>query len=126
MKNRMTLGFRADAAETAALTMVDPSSTRRIYSGLDGKPKSSRKSGHMSKQQMVKAVVERVRRKFRKKGNKYAKVAYAILMHRPWGMTGIPRRTFFHAKKKIEDFLEACKHEAKSMSRQSRREKKLH
>ena len=53
-------------------------------------------------------------------------VAYAILMHRPWGMTGIPRRTFFHAKKKVEDFLEACKHEAKSMSRQSRREKKLH
>ena len=126
MKRRMTLGFSADAAETAGLTMVDPSSTRRIYSGLDDKPQPSRKPGHRSKKQMVKAAVERVRRKFRRKGNKYARVAYAILMHRPWVKTGIPKRTFFHAKKKVEDFLEACKHEVESMAGQSRREKQLH
>ena len=36
MHDRITLGFAADAAETAALTMADTLATERIYAACDG------------------------------------------------------------------------------------------
>ena len=41
----------------------------------------------------------------RNQGNKYARVAYAWLKHRKWQAVCIPRRTFFHALKKVKDFF---------------------
>ena len=78
----------------------------------------------------VKDAVERVRRHFgrtdKARGNKYARVAYAYFQHRSWQQTGISRRTFFHAKKKVKIFLEACKQRAKSMSAKGKPSATLH
>ena len=43
-----------------------------------------------------------------------------------WEAAKVPRRTFFHALKKVKDFLQADKHWAKSMSGGSRKRKSLH
>ena len=61
------------------------------------------------RERLVKSAVERVRRHFgrrnRGRGNKYAKVAYAYFKRRGWRKTGLPRRTFFHALKKVRTEL---------------------
>ena len=104
--------------------------SRRTVTGryADAAEAASRLSAHVwnaasqvtDRAQLVKDAVERVRRHFgrtnRKRGNRYARVAYAFFQHRSWQQTGIPRRTFFHAKKKVKIFLEACKQRAESMS----------
>ena len=63
---------------------------------------------------MVHVVVERVRRRF---GNRYARVASAYFRRKRWEAAKVPRRTFFHALKKVKDFLQADKHWAKAMLR---------
>ena len=102
-RHRMVLGRYADAAEGAA----------RLPAAWGG---GAIRSGDYER--MVAAAVERVRRHFGRRdkeaGNKYAKVAYAYFKRRSWHKTGLPRRTFFHALKKVKDFLYACKQRTKS------------
>ena len=104
-RERIVLGRRADVAETAARLSVSVwANTAQTF----------------DRESLVKNAVERVRRHFgrgnKAKGDKYAKVAYAYFRHRRWRKTGLPRRTFFHALKKVKDFLYACKQRAESTS----------
>jgi hypothetical protein len=104
---RIILGHAHDVRETASLWAADPLSVFRIVDALDPP------SREVDFDQLVAAAVERVRRRFssrgRNQGNKYARVAYAWLKHRKWQAVGIPRRTFFHALKKVKDFFYAQK-----------------
>ena len=97
-RHHMVLGRYSDAAEGAA----------RLPAAWSG---CAVRSGDYER--MVAAAVERVRRHFGRRngarGNKYARVAYAYFKRRGWRKTGLPRRTFFHALKKVRDFFHACK-----------------
>ena len=114
-RERIVLGRRADVAETAAL---------RSSSVWDGTART------FDRERLVRSAVERVRRHFgrrnRARGNKYARVAYAYFKRRGWRKTGLPRRTFFHALKKVKVFLYACKQRAKPTSAWCRGRKPLH
>ena len=88
-KHRMVLGRYQDA-KLGAEKLVGVSSSR----------------DEVEFKRMVNAAVERVRRRF---GNKYAKVARAYFKRKPWQETGLPRRTFYHALKKVKDFFHTCK-----------------
>ena len=107
-RERIVLGRDADVAETAARMAVP------VWRGA---------AGTFDRERLVKSAVERVRRRFgrrnRKRGNKYAKVAYAYFMRRSWYKTGLPESSFFHALKKVKDFFEADKHWA-GLSRRRR------
>ena len=114
-RERIVLGRRADVAETAARVSVSAwSMAARTFDG----------------ERFAKNAVERVRRHFGRKnktrGNKYARVAYAYFQHRCWRKTGLPRRTFFHALKKVKDFFAGCKQRAKSTTTGIGQEKLLH
>ena len=99
MKDRMMLGLREDAAETAARMSVS------IWSDAPSATDRAR---------LVKNAVERVRRHFgrgnKERGDKYARVAYAYFQHRSWYKTGLSKSSFFHASKKVKKFFEADKH----------------
>lgn len=104
---RIVLGHVHDVRQTVSLSLADPLSVFRIVDALDPP------SREVDFDQLVAAAVERVRRRFssrgRNQGNKYARVAYAWLKHRKWQAVSIPRRTFFHALKKVKDFFYAKK-----------------
>ena len=104
---RIVLGHVHDVRQTASLFAADPLSVIRIINALDS---PSRECGF---DRLVAAAIERVRRHFssrsHSRGNKYARVAYAWLKQRNWRLLGIPRRTFFHALKKVKDFFYAQK-----------------
>ena len=102
-RERIVLGRRADVAETAARLSVSVwSNAARTF----------------DRERLVKSAVERVRRHFGRRnkatGDKYAKVAYAYFKRRSWHKTGLPRRTFFHALKKVKNFFGGRKQRAKS------------
>ena len=105
MKDRMTLGRDADAAETAALTLADPRATERIFDALDWEhvERCDREMG-VAEKSRVKTAVQRVRRAL---GDGCANVAYAYFNHKTWREVGIPRRTFFHRLKKVKIFFRA-------------------
>ena len=119
MNHRMVLGRYADVRETASLVFPDPDSVSRIVDA------QTPVKAIEERKQKINAVVERVRRHFGRKnktrGNKYARVAYAYFRHRSWRKTGLPRRTFFHALKKVKDFFEADKHWLELVNRCRRR-----
>ena len=98
-RHRIVLGRYADAADGAARRSTVVWGCGAVRSG--------------DYERMAAAAVERVRRHFgrsdKAQGNKYAKVAYAYFKRRGWHKTGLPRRTFFHALKKVRDFFHACK-----------------
>ena len=102
MKDRKTLGLRADAAETAALTLHDHRATSRIFDALDWEHDERRRSTEERRRRNT--VVQRVRRAL---GNDCANLAYAYLKGRSWREIGIPRSTFFHRLKKVKIFLDA-------------------
>ena len=105
MKNRMTLGHIADAAETAALTMADGRATERIIEALDYEPEnnlSAIKEFGLNNEQCKLADFERVRRAL---GNTCAKVVQAYLNHKSWKNIGMPERTFHHALKKVKKYF---------------------
>ena len=117
---RIVLGHVHDVRQTVSLSLADPLSVFRIVDALDPP------SREVDFDQLVAAAVERVRRRFssrgRNQGNKYARVAYAWLKHRKWQAVSIPRRTFFHALKKVKDFFYAQKIRVKRTFRLSRQE----
>ena len=73
----------------------------------------------------VENIVERVRRHFgrksRKMGDRYSRVARALLNGTHWSELGVPRRSFIHARKKVEIFFESLKMRSKSTSKMVRR-----
>ena len=109
MKDRMTLGFNADAAETAALTLADNRATERIFDALDWEAdererdlveKRRRKREEKRRNRAVKRVEKIL-------GAVYAEVLRAWLNGRAWSDIGIPRRTFGDRLKKVKDFFHA-------------------
>ena len=105
MKDRMTMGFAADAAESAALTIADPRATERIIEACDYAETSNASPStdiSLLDEQCIRAAVERVRRAL---GNKCAEVARAYLNHKNWRNINIPERTFQHALKKVKNYF---------------------
>ena len=98
-KHRMVLGRYQDARVGAERVVGEASWSWRE------EPRNTR-NGSVEYNRMVNAAVERVRRRF---GNKYAKVARAYFNRKPWQKTGLPRRTFYHALKKVKEFFQADK-----------------
>ena len=114
MNHRMVLGRYADVRETAALTLPDPDSVSRIVDA------QTPVKAIEERKRRVEAIVARVRRHFGKRGQeigaRYSRVARALLTGRHWSETGIPRRSFIYARKKVEDFFEALKMRVKLRS----------
>ena len=106
MHDRITLGFAADAAETAALAIADPRSAQRIFDACD---QSARKR---EREKAIYALAAGVRRRF---GNKYARIARAWLNGKTLEKKGVPKRTFLYAVKKIKMFFRAREHWAKPL-----------
>jgi len=102
--HRMVLGRYQDARLGAEKLVVGSSCSCRERGSSSSRAECS--TSEMEFKRMVNAAVERVRRRF---GNKYAKVARAYFNRKPWQKTGLPRRTFYHALKKVKDFFHACK-----------------
>lgn len=116
-KHRMVLGRYQDAKLGAERVLVGGSSRscsgswswrERESGSCRGRERERAEcsTSELEFKRMVNAAVERVRRRF---GNKYAKVARAYFNRKPWQKTGLPRRTFYHALKKVKDFFHACK-----------------
>ena len=103
-KHRMVLGRYQDAKLGAERLVGVGSSSWRERESSSWRAECS--TSELEFKRMVNAAVERVRRRF---GNKYAKVARAYFKRKPWQKTGLPRRTFYHALKKVKDFFHACK-----------------
>ena len=114
MNHRMVLGRYADVRETAAFTLPGPDSVSRIIDA------QTPMNAMEERKRKINAVVERVRRHFGRKskemGNRYSRVARALLEGRHWSKVHIPQRSFSHARKKVEDFFEALKMRVKSRS----------
>ena len=109
MKDRMTLGHIADAAESAALTVADPRATERIVEACDYTETANASPStdiSLLDEQCIRAAVERVRRAL---GNKCAEVARAYLNHKNWRNINIPERTFQHALKKVKNYFQPDK-----------------
>jgi hypothetical protein len=111
MKDRMTMGFAADAAESAALTMVDPRATERIIEALDyqhdrlNQELEHRRQKNRETQRRIRAL-KKVRQEL---GDVYADVLDAVLKYQTWKDLGIPRRTFDDRLKKVKIFFRAVK-----------------
>jgi hypothetical protein len=109
MKDRMTMGFAADAAESAALTIADPRATERIIEACDYNPEnqlSAMMDIDLNDELRRNAAVHRVRRAL---GNKCGNVIHAYLNHKNWEDLKMPRTTFLYALKKVEDFFQPHK-----------------
>jgi rubrerythrin len=111
MTHRKTMGFAADAAESAALTIADPRATERIIEACDyehdklNQELEARRLKNREIQRRIRAL-KRVREKL---GDTYADVLEAFLKCRTWEDLGIPRRTFDDRLKKVKIFFEALK-----------------
>jgi hypothetical protein len=108
MNHRKTMGFTADAAETAALTMVDPRATERIIESCDYVEERALavKAIDLTDEQCRNAAVHRVRRAL---GNTCGNVIHAYLNHKNWKDINIPRTTFLYALKKVENYFQPHK-----------------
>ena len=107
MTHRKTLGFKIDAAETAALTMVDPYATRRIFAACDWEH---------DRPKIEKAEIRRINRLAKRKeraldkvskelGEEYATVLKAVLERKEWTETGLEKRAFYDMVKKLQIFF---------------------
>ena len=90
MKDRMTMGFSADAAETAALTIPDERATERIVEALDWEQDANERA------QAIKDALDRL-------GKGDRAFAEAVLNGASWREMGISRQAFWKRMKKIEN-----------------------
>lgn len=93
MKHRMTLGFRADAAETAAMTMVDPYATDRIIDACDW----------IHCEEKRKRLIDNAMRRLSPRDRVFAR---RVLKGHRWQEMGVSRQAFYCKLKKICDVLE--------------------
>ena len=92
MKDRMTLGFGADAAETAALTVPDDRATDRIVEAMDWEQDEQRR----------KSLIDHAVRRLKKCDRAFAK---AVLRGASWRDMGISKQLFSWRLKKMENFF---------------------
>ena len=92
MKDRMTLGFNADAAETAALTLADNRATERIFDALDWEANRKAEGGRIG------AALCRLNASDRA-------FARAVLNGMTWRDSGMTKQGFNKRLKKICDFI---------------------
>ena len=92
MKDRMTLGFSVDAAETAALTVPDDRATDRIVEAMDYA------HDRKAEKNRIDAAVRRLPPADRA-------FARAVLGGRGWREMGLSRSTFSDRLKKVEKLL---------------------
>ena len=108
MKDRMTLGHRADVAETAALTLVDTQATNRIFAAMDWEH-DERVAELMDRRRNERDRKRRSRAIAKVKamlGDKYSDVVRAWLKGRTWRDMDIPERTFWDRLKKVKKFFD--------------------
>ena len=92
MKDRMTLGFGADVAETAALTVPDDRATDRIVEAMD--------YAHDRK-----AEGARIAAVFKRLSAADRAFARAVLDGKGWAEIGVSRQLFEWKLKKVEKFF---------------------
>ena len=109
MKDRKTQGFRADAAETAALTLPDHRANQRMFEALDWEDDERRRNAEerRRKERNRKRRTRLVAKVGKALGAKYADVLRAWLKGKKWESLGIPRSTFWDRLKKVKIFLNA-------------------
>ncbi len=92
MKDRMTLGFDCDAAETASLTLADDYATERIFNAVDWELARRREKNR----------VDAALRRLKKCDRDFAR---AILRGKSWREMGMAKSTFSDRLKKVEKLL---------------------
>ena len=94
MTHRKTMGFAADAAESAALTVADPRATERIIEACDWR--DDRIKG--------KSRIDNALRRLDAADRAFAR---AVLRGKSWREMGIPKSTFSIKLKKVEKSFSA-------------------
>ena len=94
MNHRKTMGFTADAAETAALMMVDPRATERIIEACDWK------SIHKKEKNRIDNALRRLNAHDRA-------FARAVLGGKSWRDLGVSKQAFSVRLKKVEKVISA-------------------
>ena len=92
MNHRKTMGFTVDAAETAALTIVDPRATERIVEACDWRQIRTKEKN-------------RIDNALRRLDNSDRAFARAILSGKSWRDMSIPKSTFSVRLKKVEKLI---------------------
>ena len=92
MKDRMTLGRDADAAESAALTLADERATERIYDALEWE----------RERRSAKNRIDAAMRRLTKCDRDFAR---AVLRGKSWCDMGISKSTLSDRLKKVEKLL---------------------
>ena len=92
MKNRMTLGHIADAAQSAALTMVDPRATERIVEACDWRDVRTKEENR----------IDNALRRLNAHDRAFAR---AVLGGKSWRDLGMPKSTFSVSLKKVEKYF---------------------
>ena len=104
MKDRMTLGFQSDAAETAALTLRDNCAAMRVFAYCDwehdkpliGKAERRRANAHAKRKERA---FDRIRKAF---GEEYATWVANVLHQASSGRNPACEKLFDDILKKIE------------------------
>ena len=92
MNHRMILGQNADAAETAALTLVDENAERRMLDELDYEQLRKKR----------KNKIDSAMRRLSKWDRAFAR---AVLQGKSWRDMGIAKSTFSDSLKRIENLF---------------------
>ena len=92
MKDRMTLGHIADAAQSAALTIADDRATERIVEACDWRQIRVREKN-------------RIDNALRRLDNSDRAFARAVLSGKSWRDMSIPKSTFSVRLKKVEKLI---------------------
>ena len=94
MKDRMTMGFAADAAESAALTIADPRATERIVEACDWRQIRTKEKNR----------IDNALRKLNAHDRAFAR---AVLGGKSWRDLGVSRQAFSVRLKKVEKVISA-------------------
>ena len=96
MKDRMTMGFAADAAESAALTIADPRATERIVEACDWRDIRTKEKNR----------IDNALRRLNAHDRAFAR---AVLGGKSWRDLDVSRQTFSVRLKKVEKLFHAHK-----------------
>ena len=94
MTHRKTMGFTVDAAETAALTIVDPRATERIVEACDWRQIRTKEKNR----------IDNALRRLSAHDRAFAR---AILGGKSWRDLGVSRQAFSVRLKKVEKVISA-------------------
>ena len=94
MTHRKTMGFTVDAAETAALTIVDPRATERIVEACDWRQIRTKEKNR----------IDNALRRLSAHDRAFAR---AVLGGKSWRDLGVSRQAFSVRLKKVEKVISA-------------------